>query len=95
MFRLEDLDSLDVGLLAPANYPALGQRTAFCPFRVAASRDALGPKLGRRVRDEMDQQTVRINVVRAAALVHLAQASVASNLTRMLAPTVKRRTRPA
>jgi len=72
LFRLEDLDSLDMGLLAPANGLGLGQRTGFCPFRVAASRDALGPKLGRRVRGEMDQQTVRINMARAATLVHLA-----------------------
>ena len=86
LFRLEDLDSLDMGLLAPANGLGLGQRTAFCPFRVAASRDALGPELGRRVRGEMDQETMGINMARAAALAHLAEASVASNLTRMIAP---------
>jgi hypothetical protein len=39
---------------------------------VAASRDALGPELARRVRGEVDQQTVRINMALAAALVHLA-----------------------
>src|SRR5262245_21439229 len=61
-----------MGLLAPANGLALGQLTAFCPFRVAASRDALGPEFGRRVRGEMDQETVRINMAGAAALVHLA-----------------------
>src|SRR5215831_9939003 len=42
------------------------------PFGVAAGRDALGPEVARRVRGEMDHETVRINVARAAALVHLA-----------------------
>jgi len=61
-----------MGLLAPADGLAFGQRTAFCPFRVAASRDALGPELGRRVPGEMDQETVRVNMACAAALMHLA-----------------------
>ena len=42
------------------------------PFGVAAGRDALGPEVARRVRGEMDHDTVRINMARAAALVHLA-----------------------
>jgi hypothetical protein len=58
--------------LAPTGGLAFGQHPAFCPFRVAASCDALGPELGRRVRGEMDQETVRINMARAAALVRLA-----------------------
>ena len=69
---IKDLDSLDMRFLAPTGRLAFGQHTAFCPFRVAASRDALGPELGRRVRGEMDQETVRINMACAAALVHLA-----------------------
>jgi hypothetical protein len=69
---LDDLDGLDIRFLAPAVGLAFGQHTGFCPFRVAASPDALGPELGRRVRGEMDQETVRINMARAAALVHLA-----------------------
>ena len=39
------------------------------PFGVAASRDALGPEVARRVRGEMDHETMRINIARAAALV--------------------------
>jgi hypothetical protein len=70
--RLEDLDALDIWFLGPAVGLAFGQHTGFCPFRVAASRDAVGPELGRRVRGEMDQDTVRINMARAAALAHLA-----------------------
>jgi hypothetical protein len=69
---IKDLDSLDLRSLAPTGGLVFGQHTAFCPFGVAASRDALGPELGRRVRGEMDQETVRINMARAAALVHLA-----------------------
>jgi len=39
---------------------------------VAAGRDALGPELARRVRGEMDDDAMRVDVARAAALVHLA-----------------------
>ena len=70
--RLKDLDGLDTRFLAPAAGFALGQRTASDPFGVAAGRDALGPEVARRVRGEMDQETVRIDMARAAALVHLA-----------------------
>ena len=69
MPRLKDLDGLDTRFLAPAIGIAFGQRTACCPFGVAAGRDALGPKVARRMRGEMDHDTVRINMARAAALV--------------------------
>ena len=69
---VEDLDGVDIRLFAPAIGIAFGQRTACCPFGVAAGRDALGPEVARRVRGEMDHETVRINMARAAALVHLA-----------------------
>ena len=72
MPRLKDLDGLDTRFLAPAAGFALGQRTASHPFGVAAGRDALGPELARRVRGEVDYETVRINVTCAAALMHLA-----------------------
>ena len=42
------------------------------PFGVAAGRDALGPELARRVRGEMDHGAMRVDVARAAALVHFA-----------------------
>jgi hypothetical protein len=70
--RLKDLDGLDTRFLAPAIGIAFGQRTACCPFGVAAGRDALGPEVARRVRGEMDYETVRINMACATALVHLA-----------------------
>ena len=70
--RLKDLDGLDTRFLAPAMGLAFGQRTASHPFGVAAGRDALGPEVARRVRGEMDHETVRINMARATALVHLA-----------------------
>src|SRR6476469_6339664 len=70
--RLKDLDGFDTRFLAPAMGLAFGQRTASHPFGVAAGRDALGPEVARRVRGEMDHETVRINMARAAALVHLA-----------------------
>jgi hypothetical protein len=70
--RLEDLGGLDMRFLAPAAGLAFGHRTASLPFGVAAGRDALGPQLARRVRGEMDHETVQINMARAAALVHLA-----------------------
>jgi hypothetical protein len=70
--RLKDLDGLDTRFLAPAAGFALGQRTASHPFGVAAGRDALGPELARRVRGEVDYDAVRVDVVHAAALVHLA-----------------------
>jgi hypothetical protein len=70
--RLKDLDGLDTRFLAPAAGFALGQRTASHPFGVAAGRDALGPEVARRMRGEVDYETVRINVVCATALVHLA-----------------------
>ena len=69
---VEDLDGVDVRFLAPAIGIAFGQRTACCPFGVAAGRDALGPEVARRVRGEMDHETVRINMARAAALVYFA-----------------------
>jgi hypothetical protein len=69
---VEDLDGVDIRLFAPAIGIAFRQRTACCPFGVAAGRDALGPEVARRVRGEMDHETVRINMARAAALVHLA-----------------------
>jgi hypothetical protein len=70
--RLEDLDGFHIRFLAPAAGIAFGQRTAFRPFGVAAGRDALGPELARRVRGEVDQDAVRVDVAHAAALVHLA-----------------------
>jgi len=69
---VEHLDGLDIRIFAPAAGIAFGQRTASHPFGVAAGRDALGPELARRVRGEMNHETVRINMARAAALVHLA-----------------------
>ena len=72
MPRLKDLDGLDTRFLAPAMGLAFGQRWVCCPFGVAAGRDALGPEVARRVRGEMDHETMRINMARAAALVHLA-----------------------
>ena len=69
---VEDLDGVDIRLLAPTIGIAFGQRTACYPFSMAAGRDALGPEVARRVRGEMDHDTVRINMARAAALVHLA-----------------------
>ena len=72
MPHLKDLDGLDVWFLAPAAGLAFGQRTASLPFGVAAGWDALGPELARRVRGEMDHETMRINMARAAALAHLA-----------------------
>jgi hypothetical protein len=56
---VEDLDGVDIRLFAPAIGIASGQRKACCPFGVAAGRDALGPELARRVRREMDHETVR------------------------------------
>ena len=70
--RLKDLDGLDARFLAPAAGFALGQRTASHPFGVAAGRDALGPEVARRMGSEMDHETVRINMARAAALAYLA-----------------------
>ena len=72
MPRFKDLDGLDTWVLAPGAGFALGQRTASDPFGVAAGRDALRPALAWRVRGEMDHETVRINMARAAALVHFA-----------------------
>jgi len=69
---VEDLDGVDIRLFAPAIGIAFDQRTAFCPFGVAAGRDALGPEVARRVRSEMDHETMRINMACTAALVHLA-----------------------
>jgi len=69
---VEDLDGVDIRSFAPAIGIVLDQRTAFCPFGVAAGRDALGPEVARRVRGEMDHETVRISMACAAALVHLA-----------------------
>jgi hypothetical protein len=70
--RLKDLDGLDTRFSAPAAGFALGQLTALPPFSVAAGRDARWPELARRVRGEVDYDAVRIEVARAAALVHLA-----------------------
>ena len=70
--RIEDLDGLDIRFLAPAAGTPFGNRTACRPFGVAAGRDALGPELARRVRGEMDDDAMRVDVARAAALVHLA-----------------------
>jgi len=70
--RRKDLYGLDIRIFAPAAGFALGQRTASHPFGVAAGRNALGPELARRVRGEMDHETVGINMARAAALAHLA-----------------------
>ena len=72
MPRLKGLDGFDRRFLAPAIGLAFGQRSACCPFGVAAGRDALGPEGARRMDSEMDHDTVRINMARAAALVHLA-----------------------
>ena len=69
---IKDLDSLDLRSLAPTGGLAFGQHTAFCPFGVAASRDALGPELARRARGEMDHDAMRVDVTRATALVHFA-----------------------
>ena len=69
---VEDLDGVDIRLLAPTIGIAFGQRTACDPFSMAAGRDALGPEGARRMRGEMDHETVRINMARGAALVYLA-----------------------
>jgi hypothetical protein len=70
--RLKDLDGFDTRFLAPAMGLAFGQCWVCCPFGVAAGRDALGPEVARRMGSEMDHETVRINMARAAALVCLA-----------------------
>ena len=70
--RLEDLDGLDMRILAPAGGLAFGHRTASLPFGVAARRDACGPELARRVRGEVDHDAVRVDTPHAAAFVHLA-----------------------
>ena len=72
MPRLEDLDGLDIRFFAPTAGIAFGKRTACGPLGVAAGRDAPGPELARWVRGEMDHETVRINMARTAALVHVA-----------------------
>ena len=72
MPRLKNLNGFDTRFLAPAAGFALGQRTTSHPFGVAAGRDALGPKLARRVRGEVNQDAVRIDAAHAAALVDLA-----------------------
>jgi hypothetical protein len=69
---VEDLDGLDIRFFAPAAGMAFGKRTACRPFGVAAGRDALRPELARRVRGEMDHGAMRVDVARAAALVHFA-----------------------
>jgi hypothetical protein len=68
LLRREDLDVLDGRFLAPAAGSAFGQRTAFHPFSVGARRDALGPKLARRVRGEVDHNAMRVDVLLASAL---------------------------
>ena len=86
--RLKDLDGLDTRFLAPAAGFALGQRTASHPFGVAAGRDALGPEVARRVRGEMDHETVRIDIwFMLLRLCTLPLASVASNLMRTITPS--------
>ena len=72
MYGLKDLDRLDIGIFAPAVAFALGQGKASRPLGVGAGRDAFWPEVARRVRGEMDHETVRINMACAAALVHLA-----------------------
>ena len=72
MPRLKDLDGLDTRFLTPAAGFALGQRTAFHPFGVAAGRDALGPELAWRMCGEVDHDAVRVDAARTAAFVHLA-----------------------
>jgi hypothetical protein len=51
---------------------ALRSASAGLAIGVAAGRDALGPEVTRRMRDEMDHETMRVNMARAAALVHFA-----------------------
>src|SRR5262245_52479169 len=70
--RLEDLDGLDIRFLAPAAGTAFGQRTASRPFGAAVGRDALGPELIRRVRGEVDHDTMAVDAAHASALVRLA-----------------------
>jgi hypothetical protein len=69
---VEDLDGVDIRLFTPAIGVAFGERTACYPFGVAAGRNALRPEIARRMHGEMDHETVRINMARAAALVYLA-----------------------
>ena len=70
MPRFKDLNGLDIRIFTPAAALALGQRAASCPFGVAEGGDALGPEVARWVHSEMDHETVRINMARAAALAH-------------------------
>ena len=70
MSRLKDLDGLDIRIFTPAAALALGQRADSCPFGVAEGRDALGPEVAQWVHGEMGHETVRINMARAAALMH-------------------------
>jgi hypothetical protein len=70
LLHLKNLDGLDMRVFAPAAGFALGQRTGSRPFGVAAGRNALGPEVARRVGGEMDHETMRINMPRAAAPVH-------------------------
>ena len=84
--RLKDFDNVDIWIFAPAAGFALGQGTASRPFGVAAGRDALGPEVARRVRGEMDHETVRINMMHAAALVH-PPVTIDENLRRKITPS--------
>jgi hypothetical protein len=85
---VEDLDGVDIRLLAPTIGIAFGQRTACDPFSMAAGRDALGPEGARRMRGEMDHETVRIDIwFMLLRLCTLPLASVASNLMRTITPS--------
>ena len=68
MPRLEDLDDIYIRIFAPPGGLAFDHRTAARPFGVAAGRDALGPEFARRVRGEMDHETVRILTDQETAL---------------------------
>ena len=72
MPRLEDLDGLDIRLLAPAAGTVFGQHTVSCPFSAAMGRHALGPELTWRVRGEVDHHAMAVEAAHAGAFVRLA-----------------------
>src|SRR5262249_30005862 len=70
--RLEDLNGLDVRVLAPAASTPFGQRKASRPFGAAEGRHALGPELAGRVCGEVDHHAMAVEAAHAGAVVRLA-----------------------
>jgi hypothetical protein len=72
LLRLEDLDGLDIQLLAPAAGIAFGQLQAFRPLGVAEGHDTLGPEPAGRVRGEVDHHAMAVEAAHAGTFVRLA-----------------------